>query len=454
MQFTTVNPYTAQTLAAYDFINEQELNNVLNQANIAQQTWRKITVEKRAELFSKLAELLKQKHQELAVLATLEMGKTLAEAKLEVLKCARGCEYYASQAAQILQAKTTVAETGKTVHTTYEPLGVVLGVFPWNFPYWQILRSVIPVVIAGNAMLVKPAPNVPQCSLAIQQLIDECGFPKGVIQIIFADTEQIQHLIANPIIKATTLTGSEKAGSVVASLSAKHIKKSVLELGGSDPFIVLDDADLDATLSQAITARFQNNGQSCIAAKRFILQQPIADLFLQQLQQKVDALVCGNPMEDTTHIGPIARKDLCDKLSNQVNEALQHGAKMIYQQNVIPSNGYFYPPTIIGNILPNNPVFNQELFGPVISVYVVQTDAEAISLANATEFGLGASVWSKNTERAIAIAKKIESGQVFINEMVKSQPSHAFGGVKKSGYGRELGEQGLLEFCNIKSLWV
>lgn len=454
MQFTSVNPYTTQTLAAYDFIEEEKLTDVLNHANIAQQNWKEIAIEKRAALFSKLAELLKQKHEELAVLATLEMGKTLAEAKLEVLKCARGCEYYASQAAQILQPKIIIAETGKTVHTTFEPLGVVLGVFPWNFPYWQILRSVIPVVMAGNTMLVKPAPNVPQCSLAIQQLIDECGFPKGVIQVIFASTTQIEKLIASPIIKATTLTGSEQAGSAVASLSAKHIKKSVLELGGSDPFIVLDDADLDATLSQAITARFQNNGQSCIAAKRFILQQPIADLFLQKLQQKVAALVCGNPMDASTNIGPIARKDLCDKLSNQVNDALQHGANLVYQQAAVSSNGYFYPPTIINNILPNNPVFNQELFGPVISVYVVQTDAEAISLANATEFGLGASVWSKNIERAISIAKKIESGQVFINEMVKSQPSHAFGGVKKSGYGRELGEQGLLEFCNIKSLWV
>ena len=454
MNFASVNPYTEETLATYDFISDDVLWQQVEQANKAQKNWRKVDISKRVQFIQKLGQLLKDKHEELALLATLEMGKPLAEAKLEVLKCARGCEYYAAQAQTILAPKSSIAETGKTVTINYEPLGVILGVFPWNFPYWQILRSAIPTVLAGNAMLVKPAPNVPQCSLAIQQLINECGLPQGVVQIVFANPQQIAKILADNRIKAATLTGSEKAGSAVASTAAKHIKKSVLELGGSDPFIVLDDADLTATLNQAIVARFQNNGQSCIAAKRFILHRNIAQDFLQQLQQKVAGLVCGNPQESSTQIGPLARLDLKEKLAHQVDTSIAQGATLFYQQADVPKTGYFYPPTILTNIPSQSIAYTEELFGPVISVFVVDTDEEAILIANDTEFGLGASVWSKDVNRALAVAKEIESGQVFINEMVKSQPGNPFGGVKKSGYGRELGEYGLYEFCNIKATWL
>lgn len=454
MNFASVNPYTEETLATYDFISDDVLWQQVEQANKAQKNWRKIDISKRVQFIQKLGQLLKDQHEELALLATLEMGKPLAEAKLEVLKCARGCEYYAAQAQKLLMPKSSVAETGKTVTLNYEPLGVILGVFPWNFPYWQILRSAIPTVLAGNAMLVKPAPNVPQCSLAIQQLINECGLPQGVVQIVFANPQQVAQILADNRIKAATLTGSEKAGSAVASMAAKHIKKSVLELGGSDPFIVLDDADLTATLNQAIVARFQNNGQSCIAAKRFILHRNIAQDFLQQLQQKVAALVCGNPQESSTQIGPLARLDLKEKLAQQVDTSIAQGATLFYQQADIPKTGYFYPPTILTNIPSQSVAYTEELFGPVISVFVVDTDEEAILIANDTEFGLGASVWSKDVNRALAVANEIESGQVFINEMVKSQPGNPFGGVKKSGYGRELGEYGLYEFCNIKAIWL
>lgn len=454
MNFASVNPYTEETLATYDFISDDVLWQQVEQAHKAQKNWRKVDISERVQFIQKLAQLLKDQHEELALLATLEMGKPIAEAKLEVLKCARGCEYYAANAEAILSPKSSIAETGKTVTINYEPLGVILGVFPWNFPFWQILRSAIPTILAGNTMLVKPAPNVPQCSLAIQQLINECDLPHGVIQVIFANEKQVANLLADNRIKAATLTGSEKAGSAVASMAAKHIKKSVLELGGSDPFIVLDDADLTTTLNQAIVARFQNNGQSCIAAKRFILHRNIAEEFLQQFQLKVAALVCGNPQESSTQIGPLARLDLKEKLTQQVDTTLTQGATLFYQQADIPKTGYFYPPTILTNIPSQSVAYKEELFGPVISVFVVDTDEEAIFIANDTDFGLGASVWSKDVNRALAIANEIESGQVFINEMVKSQPGNPFGGVKKSGYGRELGEYGLYEFCNIKAIWL
>ncbi len=453
MQFTSVNPYTEEVLANFDFLSDEELLVSLTNATKAQAIWRTLPVEVRCRFFTKLATLLIEKHEELAVLATLEMGKTLAEAKLEVLKCARGCEYYATHAETLLTPKISKADTGKTVQVSYEPLGIILGVFPWNFPFWQILRSVIPTVIAGNAMLVKPAPNVPQCSLAIQQLIQACGLPSDLVQIIFASESQVSELIASDAIKAVTLTGSDKAGSIVASSAAKQIKKSVLELGGSDPFIVLDDADLDLALEKAITARFQNNGQSCIAAKRFILHSSIAPVFTERLTQLISTLHLGNPMLAATNIGPLARKDLQVKLAQQVKQSVQMGATMVYQQNNVPSQGFFYPPTILSNINPKSPAYQEELFGPVVSVFVVESEDEAINIANDTHFGLGASVWSKNVEKAFRVANQLECGQVFINEMVKSQPSHPFGGVKKSGYGRELGEYGLYEFCNIKALW-
>jgi succinate-semialdehyde dehydrogenase/glutarate-semialdehyde dehydrogenase len=454
MNFASINPFTEKELAVYSAISDHELEHTLVTSNSAQKTWAKLPIEQRITSVAKLSELLKQEHEKLAELATLEMGKTLAEAKLEVLKCARGCDYYAQHAASFLAPKSSVAETGKTVQLNYEPLGVIVGVFPWNFPFWQILRSAIPTILAGNTMLVKPAPNVPQCSLAIQELVRKAGFPNGIIEVIFATENQVAQLLADTRIKAATLTGSEKAGSAVASQAAKHIKKSVLELGGSDPFIVMQDADLETTLNQAIVARFQNNGQSCIAAKRFILHENIVETFLHGLKERMSKLVCGNPMEANTNIGPLARIDLSDKLAKQVSDSVEAGAQIYFQHPQVPPQGYFYPPTILTNITPNAVAFHEELFGPVVSVYTFSKIEEAIELANATEFGLGASVWSKDTENAISIAKQIECGQVFINEMVKSQPGHPFGGAKKSGYGRELGEFGMYEFCNVKTLWI
>jgi succinate-semialdehyde dehydrogenase/glutarate-semialdehyde dehydrogenase len=452
--FKSINPFSEAHLLSFDFISDSMLENNLQQASEAFKIWRNTTFAQRAKCVLMLSDLLKENADELAEIACLEMGKLKTEAKAEVLKSVRLCEYYATRSADILQSKLSQSETGATVEIKYEPLGVVLGIFPWNFPYWQVLRSAIPIIMSGNCVFIKPAPNVPQSSLALQNLLNQCGFENGVIQTIFASEKQIENLINDLRIAATSLTGSEKAGSAVASLSGKNIKKSVLELGGSDPFIVLADADLQQTLIGAVQARFQNNGQSCVSAKRFIVHQSIADEFLKGLIEKMDKLVIGNPINENVAIGPLARKDLQELLNTQVNETLSAGATLLHQTKNIPSTGFFYPPTIIGNIPKTARAFSEELFGPVISFYIFNEKEEAIALANATTYGLGASIWSKDIMQAKQIANNIESGMIYINQIVKSDARFPFGGIKKSGFGRELGEFGLREFCNVKTIWV
>ena len=452
--FNSINPYTETLLANFDFEQETILNEKLATAYQRFFAWRKTTFAQRATCVLKLADLLKANADELATIASTEMGKLKTEAKAEVLKSVRLCEYYATRSADILQSKLSQSETGATVEIKYEPLGVVLGIFPWNFPYWQVLRSAIPIIMSGNCVLIKPAPNVPQSSLALQNLLNLSGFENGVIQTIFASEQQIENLINDSRIAASTLTGSEKAGAAVASLSGKNIKKSVLELGGSDPFIVLPDADLEQTLNGAMQARFQNNGQSCVSAKRFIVHEIIADEFLNGLIEKIEKLAIGNPLNDNVAIGPLARKDLQALLQNQVNDTLSAGATLLHQTKNIPSTGFFFPPTIIGNIPKTSRAFSEELFGPVISFYTFTEIDEAIALANATSYGLGASIWSKDIMQAKDIANNIESGMIYINQIVKSDARFPFGGIKKSGFGRELGEFGLREFCNVKTVWV
>lgn len=452
--FKSINPFSEAHLLSFDFISDSMLENNLQQASESFKIWRNTTFAQRATCVLKLSDLLKENADELAEIACLEMGKLKSEAKAEVLKSVRLCEYYATRSADILQSKLSQSETGATVEIKYEPLGVVLGIFPWNFPYWQVLRSAIPIIMSGNCVLIKPAPNVPQSSLALQNLLNQCGFENGVIQTIFASEKQIETLINDSRITATTLTGSEKAGSAVASLSGKNIKKSVLELGGSDPFIVLADADLEQTLTGAMQARFQNNGQSCVSAKRFIVHQNIADEFLKGLIEKMEKLVIGNPINENVAIGPLARKDLQELLNTQVNETLSAGAIILHQIKNIPLTGFFFPPTIIGNIPKTSRAFSEELFGPVISFYTFNETEEAMALANATSYGLGASIWSKDIMQAKQIANNIESGMIYINQIVKSDARFPFGGIKKSGFGRELGEFGLREFCNVKTIWV
>ncbi len=449
--FASINPYTEESLAQYDYTYSLALEEKLNTVHTHFEIWKKKSFTERGEFFLKLSFLLKRDADKLAELASIEMGKLLHEAKAEVLKSVAACDFYATQSEQILKSHKTEIDSNNSIEIQFQPLGTVLGIFPWNFPYWQILRSVIPILMSGNTMLVKPAPNVPQCSIALQELINEAGLG-DYIATIFANNSQIENLIADERIKAITLTGSETAGSIVASTSAKHIKKSVLELGGSDPFIVLEDADLDACIPVAINSRFQNNGQSCIAAKRFIVNKNIAEAFTFKIIEATKKLQMGNPIENGVNIGPIARKDLLEQLSKQVADSLNLGANLLFQSEQKIKNGYFYPPTILGTIKPQMPAYSQELFGPVLSLFVVENDKEAIQLANDTKFGLGASVWSKNLQRANEIAEQIESGQVFINRLVRSDVRFPFGGIKHSGFGRELGEFGLKEFCNIKSI--
>ncbi len=452
--FKSINPFTEEVIGNYDFISNENLNIALGNAAEHFGFWRKTTFADRAKCVLKLSELLKDNADELALIASTEMGKLKTEAKAEVLKSVRLCEYYATRSADILQSKLSQSETGAMVEIKYEPLGVVLGIFPWNFPYWQVLRSAIPIIMSGNCILIKPAPNVPQSSLALQNLLNQCGFGNGVIQTIFASETQIENLINDSRIAATTLTGSEKAGSAVASLSGKNIKKSVLELGGSDPFIVMPDADIDFAVSNAMMARFQNNGQSCVSAKRFIVHQNVADEFLTKLTQSIEKLIIGNPTEEHVSIGPLARKDLQELLQNQVNDSVAAGASILYKNKNIPDTGFFYPPTILGNIPKAARAYTEELFGPVISFYTFTETDEAIALANATSYGLGASIWSKDIMQAKQIANNIESGMIYINQIVKSDARFPFGGIKKSGFGRELGEFGLREFCNVKTIWV
>jgi succinate-semialdehyde dehydrogenase / glutarate-semialdehyde dehydrogenase len=451
--FVSHNPFTEETIQSFPVLNESELQVVLQKTHDAKASWSSLPFAERAGYVLKLNEAIQQHQHTLARLATEEMGKPITEALIEVNKCSTACTFYANEAQHILQPELHHTPDGREVEIRYEPTGTVLGIFPWNFPYWQIIRSAIPVLMAGNTMLVKPAPNVPRCSLALQKLFDDCGFPEGVIQTLFIDETQIANCIADKRMDACTLTGSEKAGSIVASLAAKEIKKTVLELGGSDPFIVTENADLFLALSQAVTARFQNNGQSCIAAKRFILHHSIAESFIQSLTEKVDALKVGDPLLPDTQIGPLARPDLRDKLAQQINDSVAAGAKIIFQHSKQPSKGYFYPPTLLANINEHAPAYHEELFGPVLSIYTYQTEAEAIQLANATNFGLGGSVWSNDKEQAYSIAKALRCGQVNINSMVKSDARFPFGGYKKSGIGKELGAWGLKEFCEVKTVW-
>lgn len=453
MNYAAINPFTEEQISAYSLIEEAALLKALDNAEHAFNSWKQQTFAFRAQLMLKLSQLMQQHAEEMAILASTEMGKPIREARHELQKCLTAFYYYADVAEILLKPTETKLNDGRKVLQSHEPFGVVLGVFPWNFPYWQIIRSAVPVLMSGNTILIKPAPNVPKCALALQRLFNEAGFPKGVVQTIFANEQQVAQLLADYRVKACTLTGSEKAGAAVAGEAAKQIKKSVLELGGSDPFLVLPDANINEAIKIAITSRFQNNGQSCIGAKRFIIHHQVADEFLNRFIEAINKLSIGNPLDEVTAIGPLARKDLHDKLSAQVHESVNKGAKILWQQTKMPACGYFYPPTILTDLIQGMPAFEEELFGPVIAFFTCTNEDEMIRLANKTNFGLGASIWTKNIDKAMQMAASIQSGQVFINSLVRSDVRFPFGGIKKSGFGRELGEAGLKEFTYIKSIW-
>lgn len=454
MAIATINPTTGETLKTFEPLKDTEIIAKLDLAGTAFAGYRQTSFVERSHWFEQAATILDQEKADLGKLITLEMGKPLKAAIAEVEKCALVCRYYAENAPSFL-ADVTIKTDASHSFIKYQPLGVILAVMPWNFPFWQVFRFAAPALMAGNVGLLKHASNVPQCALAIEDIIHRAGFPKGVFQTLLIGAAQVANLMADDRVKAATLTGSEPAGASLAAASGKQIKKTVLELGGSDPFIVLESADLETAVSAAVTARMLNNGQSCIAAKRFIIAESVADQFEKLLLEKFQALKVGNPMAEDTDLGPLATPNILQELDEQVKNAVKSGGKILtggHPLTEMPGN--FYPPTIIIDIPVDTPIAQEEFFGPVALLFRVPDINAAIKLANDSPFGLGASAWTTNTAEQHRLIQEIEAGAVFINSMVKSDPRLPFGGIKRSGYGRELSIQGLHEFVNIKTVWV
>jgi len=454
MVIATVNPATGETIQTFNALTDAEVEIKLK---LAQQTFTQYqltSLPERAQWLRQAAVILENDREHLAALATLEMGKTYTSAIAEVEKCALVCRYYADYGARFL-ADIPVSTDGTKSWVRFEPIGMVLAVMPWNFPYWQVFRFAAPALMAGNVGLLKHASNVPQCALAIEEVLQRAGFMSGVFQSLLIPAKKVSNLVADPRVKAVTLTGSEPAGRQVASTAGQHLKKAVLELGGSDPFIVLDSANVEQAVSTAVKARMLNNGQSCIAAKRFIVTEKIATPFEEAFVAKFQGLKVGDPMDPATDLGPLATPQILDDLEKQVQESLQKGATLLTGGNRITTlSGNYYEPTILTNIPKDSPAYAEELFGPVASLFRVRNVEDAIQLANDTAFGLGSSAWTQDTEEQQLLIEKLQVGSVFINGMVKSDPRLPFGGTKTSGYGRELSVQGMHEFVNIKTVWV
>lgn len=450
MSFTTRNPYTNETLETFAEHTDNEVQNILNQADSAFQQWRKIPFQKRAEVLNNAAELLKGNVDKYARTISQEMGKPIAEARKEVEKCAWVCTYYADDAEGFLQPKIIKTDAYESF-VSYEPIGCVLAVMPWNYPFWQVFRFIAPTIMAGNVGVLKHAQNVLGSAVHMTDIFREAGLPEGVFQNIFAGHEKIEEIIGNDIIKAVTLTGSEKAGASVAATAGKHIKKSLLELGGSNAFVVLEDADLEKAVEVGVNARFMNTGQSCIAAKRFFIHESLYDEFVKKFVKKVKDLKTGNPADEQTEVGVLARKDLADTLNEQVQESVKMGAKILTGGR---QDGAFYEPTVLVNVTPEMPVFREETFGPVAPIIRVKSTAGAFELARNTSFGLGFSVFTQDLESIKKYITEIPDGAFFVNDLVKSDPRLPFGGTKKSGYGRELSKDGIMEFMNVKAVYI
>jgi len=453
MPIESVNPATEETLATFPEMSDAEVDRALGEAQAAFETWRNSSFDERRQKLRRAAQLMREQKAELARLATLEMGKPIVQAEAEVEKCATGCDYYAEMAEKHLSPER-IESTAAESYVAYHPLGVVLAIMPWNFPYWQVWRPLAPAVMAGNALVLKHASNVPQCALAIERIMREAGFPEGLMRTLLVGGKRVERIIEDPRVRLVTLTGSDETGSQVASTAGRVLKKTVLELGGSDPFIVLADADLARAAKTAALARNQNNGQSCIAAKRFFVLDTIAEEFEQRFADEVRALRVGDPLERTTNVGPLARGDLRNDLEAQVRATVKEGARVTVGGERPFDRGYYYAPTILSGVTPEMTAFREETFGPVAAVIRVGDEAEAVRLANDSPYGLGAVIWSQDLEKAQRMARDVDSGQVFINGMVASDPRLPFGGVKRSGYGRELSAHGIRELVNIKTVWI
>ena len=453
MAIASINPATGKKLKEFKPQRDVEIEKALRQATAAFEKYRGEPFARRAQLMMEVATLLEREKEELARTITLEMGKLLRDSVSEIEKCARGCIYYAENAERFLEDEPAQTSAGRS-YLHYEPMGPVLAIMPWNFPFWQVFRFAAPALMAGNVGILKHAANVPQCALAIGQLFCRAGFEEGIFKTLLIEADQAEKLIVDPRIKAVTLTGSEKAGSAVGSAAAREIKKSVLELGGSDPFIVMPSADFGLAVSTAVKARTINTGQSCIAAKRFFIADKIYDSFLEKFVEQMRSLKVGDPMDETTEIGPLASEQILNGVDEQVQKTIAAGAKLLTGGNRIAGPGFFYEPTVLVNVPKDAPAFREEVFGPVAAVLRVRDAQEAIKLANDNRYGLGASAWTNDATEQELFASELESGMVFINAMVASDPRLPFGGVKRSGFGRELGNAGIREFMNTKTIWI
>ncbi len=451
--FVSTNPATGQPFARYPSHDAPAAEAVLNDCARAFPLWRDTPLPVRLDRLTRLAGLFEDQARDLAVLACREMGKLLPEAEAEVRRCARVCRFYARMAPRWLADEPVASEAGRRL-VVYEPLGVILAVMPWNFPYWQVMRTAAPILAAGNVLAVKHAANVTGAAMALEGLFRDAGFPDDVLRILRVENELVAAAIAHKAVRGVTLTGSARAGAAVGALAGAHIKKAVMELGGSDPFVVLADAVLDDCCAAAESARMRACGQACIAAKRLIVEEPLAATFIDRLAARLAAHVPGDPLDPATTVGPLARLDLLENLDRQVRQSVERGARLVCGGRRLDRPGFFYAPTLLADVRPGMPAFDEELFGPVAAVTAAADAEEAIGLANATDYGLGASLWTADTARGLALARRIEAGMVAVNAVPRSDFRLPFGGVKRSGYGRELARSGLTEFCNIKTIVV
>ncbi|WP_258348769.1 NAD-dependent succinate-semialdehyde dehydrogenase [Saccharopolyspora gregorii] len=453
MTILSIDPATEAELARYEVDGPAEVDAALAAAATAQRAWRRTPLAERTALLREIARVLRAGRKRYARLITAEMGKPIAEAAAEVDKCALTCEHYAEHAAELLADRPVRTDDGEAL-VVCEPLGVVLAVMPWNYPFWQFFRFAAPALAAGNGAILKHANNVPQCALAIGEVLRDAGAPAGLCRALLVEVPVVAELIADDRIAAVTLTGSTEVGAIVAGQAGNALKKQVLELGGSDPFLVLADADVPAAAAAAVRARFTNVGQSCVNAKRFLVAEPIAEEFAAAFTAAAEALPVGDPTDPATRIGPMTRANLRDALHDQVLRTIAAGARLRTGGEPVPGPGFHYPPTVLDHVEPGMAAFDEETFGPVAAITRVAGAEQAVELANRTEFGLGAAVWTRDLALARRIAAEIDAGAVFVNGVVASDPRLPFGGVKKSGYGRELGAEGIREFVNVKTLWI
>ena len=454
MSLKSINPANGQEIAAYEEMSTDEVNGIITAVNDTFNSWRKTSFSSRGELLKNAAVILQSNKEEFGRLMSLEMGKPYSQSLAEVVKCAKGCEYYADNTEEILADRIIETDASKS-YVSHQPIGIVLAVMPWNFPFWQVFRFAAPALMAGNVGVLKHASNVQGCALAIEKIFVESGFPENVFRALVISSKNVESVINNPLVKAVTLTGSTPAGRAVASQSGAALKKTVLELGGSDPYVILKDADLDQAVEACVIGRLLNTGQSCIAAKRFIVVADVLGDFQERLIDEMRVKKWGDPFEEDIDLGPMVDESARDELHSQVVKSIEGGAEVLLGGAVPDNPGAYYPATVLGNVRPGMPAFDEELFGPVAAVIAAENEAEAIKLANQTPFGLGAAVFTSDIKKGEKIAsEELEAGSCFVNDFVRSDPRLPFGGIKASGYGRELSSNGILEFVNSKTVYI